>query len=366
MGLGAAIAATGLRGVARAAAGTSIRAAGARKGILAGCAVNVKALRTDPAYKKLLEEQAGIVVAESEFKFGPLRPTPTTFFFEDADFLAAFAHENRMKLRGHNIVWHRQLPVWFESYVTPANAKQVLVEHIERVGGRYKGQIHSWDVVNEAVQVSDGLPGGFRNSPWQKVLGGTGLVPTYIEVAFRTARRVDPKAMLVYNDYGIEGEEEASAKKRAAVLGLLREMQNHGIPLDGLGVQSHISAVGKDGKVPMYGEGLRAMIAEARKMGLKVLVTEMDVNDRYVPAEIGARDSAVAAMYGSYLGTVLEDPAVIAVLTWGITDKYTWLNGEDSRTDGQKERPLPFDAAMQPVAAFAVEVKALEGAPLRG
>jgi endo-1,4-beta-xylanase len=116
----------------------------------------------------------------------------------------------------------------------------------------------------------------------------------------------------------------------------------------------------------MYGEGLRAMIAEARKMGLKVLVTEMDVNDRYVPAEIGARDSAVAAMYGSYLGTVLEDPAVIAVLTWGITDKYTWLNGEDSRTDGQKERPLPFDAAMQPVAAFAVEVKALEVAPLRG
>ncbi len=363
-----AVAAMGLRGMAETKP-VSIRSAGAGRGILAGCAVSVRALRKDPAYKKLLEEQVGIVVAESSFKFGPLRPTPDTFFFDDADFLADFARENRMKLRGHNFVWHRQLPVWFESYVTPKNAKQVLVDHIERVAGRYKGRIHSWDVVNEAVQVSDGLPGGFRNSPWQKVLGGNSAVseyvPEYIEVAFRTARRVDPKAMLVYNDYGIEGEDEGSAKKRAAVLGLLRTMQSQGIPLDGLGVQSHISAVGKDGKVPVYGEGLMAMIAEVRSMGLKVLVTEMDVNDRYVAADVGPRDAAVAAMYGSYLGTVLEDPAVIAVLTWGITDKYTWLNGEDSRTDGEKERPLPFDAEMRPVAAFGAEVRALQGARAR-
>ena len=107
------------------------------------------------------------------------------------------------------------------------------------------------------------------------------------------------------------------------------------------------------------------MIADVRKMGLKVLVTEMDVNDRYVAAEVETRDAAVALMYGSYLGTVLQDPAVIAVLTWGITDKYTWLNGEDSRADGQPERPLPFDAALQPTPAFAAEVRALEGAPAR-
>ena len=361
-----AVAAMGLRGVAQGgAAGVSIRAAGAGRGILAGCAVSVRALRSDAAYKKLLEEQVGIMVAESEFKFGPLRPTPTTFFFDDADYLASFAEANGMKLRGHNFVWHRQLPKWFDGYVTKENAEQVLVQHIEQVGGRYAGKIQSWDVVNEAVQVSDGLPGGFRDSPWQKVLGGTGAVPEYIAVAFRTARRVDPKALLVYNDYGIEGEDDASAKKRAAVMALLREMQRQKIPLDALGVQSHISAVNKDGRVPVYGDGLMRMIAEVRKMGLKVLVTEMDVNDRYVAAEIGARDAAVAQMYGSYLGTVLQDPAVIAVLTWGITDKYTWLNGEDSRTDGQPERPLPFDAAMQPTAAFAAEVRALQGAPAR-
>lgn len=340
-------------------AGASIRSAGAGRGILAGCAVNVHALRTDAAYRKLLQEQVGIVVGESEFKFGPLRPTPTTFFFDNADYLTAFAEANGMKLRGHNFVWHRQLPGWFEGYVTQANAKQVLVEHIERVGGRYAGKMQSWDVVNEAIQVSDGLKGGFRDSPWQKVLGGTGAVPEYIDVAFRTARRVDPRALLVYNDYGIEGEDEGSAKKREAVLGLLRAMQKEGIPVDGLGVQSHLNAANKDGSATVYGKGLMTMIAEARKMGLKVLVTEMDVNDRHLGTAIGPRDAAVAKVYGSYLGMVLHDPAVVAVLTWGITDKYTWLDHEDARADGLPERCLPFDAEMRPVAAFAAEVKAL-------
>ena len=369
MAMGA-VAAMGLRGKAQMGApGVSIRSAGAGRGILAGCAVSVRSLRNDADYKKLLQEQVGIVVAESEFKFGPLRPTPTTFFFDDADYLAAYAEANGMKLRGHNFVWHRQLPKWFESYVTKENAEQVLVNHIEQVGGRYAGKIHSWDVVNEAIQVSDGLLGGFRKSPWQKVLGGTGTVPAYVPeyigVAYRTARRVDPKALLVYNDYGIEGEDDASAKKREAVMGLLREMQRRQVPLDALGVQSHITAVNKDGSVPEYGAGLMKMIAEVRKMGLKVLVTEMDVNDRYVAPAIGPRDAAVAKMYGSYLGTVLRDPAVIAVLTWGITDKYTWLDREDARAGGEPERPLPFDAEMQPVAAFAAEVKALQEARLR-
>ncbi len=165
------------------------------------------------------------------------------------------------------------------------------MNHIERVGGRYAGRMQSWDVVNEAIQVSDGLPGGFRNSPWQKVLGGEGPIPAYIEVAFRTARRVDPKALLVYNDYGIEGEDDASAKKREAVMRLLREMQRRQVPLDALGVQSHLTAVNQDGSVPVYGAGLMKMIAEARAMGLKVMVTELDVNDRYLAPAIGPRDS---------------------------------------------------------------------------
>jgi endo-1,4-beta-xylanase len=357
-----AVAATGVgRGAFAQGGGMSLREAGSTRGLLVGCAVAVWALKRDPAYAELVKAQAGIVVAENDFKFGPMRPSITEFNFKAADELAEFAAANGMKLRGHNFVWHRQLPRWFEAEVTQANAEQVLVEHIEKVGGRYAGRIHSWDVVNEAVQVSDGLPGGMRNSPWQKVLGGEGFgkngdtVPKYIELAFRTARRVDPKALLCYNDYGIEAEDEGSAKKRAAVLGLLRGLKSKGIPLDALGVQSHIAAGGG----AVYGAGLKAMIAEARAMGLKVLVTEMDVNDRALVPEIALRDEAVAKTYESYLKTVVADPAVIAVLTWGITDKYTWLNGEDSRTDKVAERPLPFDAEMRAKPAVGAIRQAL-------
>jgi len=214
--------------------------------------------------------------------------------------------------------------------------------------------------VNEVIEVSDGLAGGLRNSAWQRVL------PGYIDVAFRTARRVDPKALLIVNDYGLERDDEGSAAKRSAVLALLRGMRERGVPVDGLGVQSHIGAADEPGSAMDSGQGLMALIAQVRAMGMKVLITEMDVNDRKVAAAIGPRDAMVARAYGRYLDRVLADPAVIALLTWGITDKYTWLNGEDARADKLPERALPFDAEMQPKAAFAEVIRALQQAPARG
>ena len=169
----------------------------------------------------------------------------------------------------------------------PPNAEQVLVNHIETVAGRYKGRIHSWDVVNEAIQVSDNLPNGMRNSPWQKVL------PNYIDIAFRTARRVDPHAILTYNDYDIEGEDAASTAKRAAVLALVRGMQQRGVPIDAVGIQSHIHA----GPKYTYGPALKQFMADIQKLGLKMMLTEMDVNDRDLPADIPTRDKAVAELY---------------------------------------------------------------------
>jgi endo-1,4-beta-xylanase len=337
------------------AARPALRAAAAPRGLLVGCAVQVARLRDTPDYTALVKQQASILVAEHEFKFGPLRPTPTTFFFDDADFLVRFAQENHMKLRGHNFVWHRALPPWFASYLTPKNAEHLLVNHIETVAGRYKGKIHSWDVVNEAIQISDGQPHGMRNSLWYKAL------PNYIDIAYRTARRADPHAILVYNDYGIEAEDAESAAKRAAVLALVKGMQQRGVPIDAVGVQSHISA----GAGHVYGPGLAAFMRDVEALNLKLLLTEMDVNDRALAPPIPARDAAVAALYASYLKTTLANPAVIALLTWGITDRYTWLDHEGNRKDGLPERCLPFDADLKPVPAFYAERDALQHAPTR-
>jgi endo-1,4-beta-xylanase len=320
-------------------------------GRLYGCAVNVRALATNPDYAQLIRQQCGILVAENEMKWAALRPGPETFRFNEADALVRFAEANRMKVRGHNLAWHRYNPKWFDTTVTAANARQMLVAHIQTVMRHYAGRIHSWDVVNEAIEVKDGRPDGLRNSAWLRLAGDD-----YIELAFRTAREADPKALLTYNDYGIEGESAEAEQKRAAVLGLLRRMRAHGVPIDAVGVQSHIAASGAT-----YGAGLMRFLAAARELGLQVFITEMDVNDRTLAADNPSRDTSVASAYKDYLDLVLGDPAVRAVLTWGITDRYTWLNSEDSRKDGQPERPLLFDSDYKPKSAFFAARGAFDG-----
>lgn len=326
--------------------GESLGAHAAAHGLLYGCAVDMHALKADPAYASLVRDQCRILVAENAMKWGALRPAAETFRFDEADALVAFAAANRMKVRGHNLAWHRGNPKWFDTGLTAANAQKVLVGHIETVMGRYAGRMHSWDVVNEAIDVKDGRPDGMRSTVWLRLAGDD-----YLDLAFRTAREADPKALLTYNDYGIEAETAEAEQKREAVLGMLRRMLDHHVPIDAMGVQSHIAVAAAGGSA--YGAGLMKFISSARELGLQVFVTEMDVNDRAVPVDTKSRDVAVAAAYKQYLDMVLADPAVRAVLTWGITDRYTWLNGEDSRADGQPERPLPFDSVYHATPAFS-------------
>ncbi len=326
---------------------------GAAHGLLYGCAVNMNALGADAAYAALVREQCRIVVAENAMKWGALRPSAEGFNFDQADALVAFAEANRMKIRGHNLVWHQNNPKWLEATATKENARELLVTHIETVAGRYAGRMHSWDVVNEAIRVEDGRADGLRNSVWLRLVG-----EEYIELAFKTAREADPQALLTYNDYGIEPETREGEQKREAVIEMLRRMVARRVPLDAVGVQSHIAAAatvaasGNKSAASQVGAGLMRFIAEVRELGLQMFVTEMDVNDRALAAEIAGRDAAVAAAYRQYLELVLGDPAVRAVLTWGITDRYTWLGHEEGRADGKAERPLPFDAEGKAKAAF--------------
>ena len=326
----------------------SLKAHAAARGLLTGCAVNANLFREDEDFRKLLAEQYNIVVPENCLKWNVLRPTADTYNFADADSLVAFAEDHGMKVRGHNFVWHEALPNWFAATVTKDNAQKFLVDHIQTVGGRYKGKIHSWDVVNEAIWIPDGRSDGLRSStPWFEMLG-----PGYIDLAFKTARQADPTALLTYNDYGIEYDNEEEGKKRTAVLALLRRMKANNVPLDALGIQSHIHAVSKDS----FSKGVRELVDGAQALGLQVFVTELDVNDDVVATDNTAeRDKIVADVYRSYLTTALDGPQVKAVLTWGASDKNTWLNkGTKFRKlhPDRLQRPLPFDPNYAPAPAF--------------
>ncbi len=339
----------GLPGSAFAPSSTSVHGAGslrdhaAAKGLLTGFAVVPSLLRTDAQYKAVAREQASVIVAENAMKWNALRPSATEYRFEDADALLSFAEANRMKMRGHNLLWHRSIPNWFTAMATRENAQHLLEAHIQTVAGRYAGRMHSWDVVNEAIQLSDGRPDGLRDSPWLRLIGDD-----YVEVAFRAARKADPQALLTYNDYGLEAEGAEDEAKRQAILLMLRRMRARRVPLDAVGVQSHISA----GPEAKYGAGLMRFIASVRELDMQVFITEMDVNDRHLDPAIASRDQAVADAYRGYLDLVLSDPAVTAVLIWGVSDGSTWLNHEGSRSDGKPERPLLFDANYKPKYDF--------------
>jgi len=232
--------------------------------------------------------------------------------------------------------------------VTKDNAAKFMVDHIRTVGGRYKGKIHSWDVVNEALLPKDGRPDGLRSSSaWFQLLG-----PSYIDLAFKTAREVDPHALLTYNEYGIEYDTEEENKKRELMFGLLRRMKADGVPVDALGVQSHIHAEGPHD----FTKSWKELSDGARALGLQVFITEMDVNDdKLDTTDQAQRDQQVAEVYRSYLTAALAHPEVKAVLTWGASNRNTWLNYTNKAHKmhpDRLERSLPFDENFLPTPAF--------------
>jgi len=332
----------------------SLKAHALNANLLSGCAVDVHALRSDERYRGLITEQCSIISPENAMKWEALRPAPDVFEFADADYLMDFAEKNDIKLRGHNLVWHRALPKWFADNVFKSNAKQVLTDHINTVAGRYAGRIHSWDVVNEAIDVNDQRLDGLRKTVWLELIG-----EDYIEIAFRAARQADPSALLTYNEYGIEMDNYASDQKRSQVLLLLRRLKARNVPLDAVGIQSHLPAEALE--TSRSYAGVANFIAQVRAMGLQVFITEMDVSDAAIQGDERMRNRAVAATYSDYLHTVLADPAVKAVLTWGISGRHTWLNSEQPRADHSALQPLPFDADYRTLPAFFAMREAYDG-----
>ena len=326
----------------------SLRSVAAEHRLLTGFAIDPKLLQ-DQRYAAVVREQASLIVPENAMKWDALRPARGQYSFEQADALLTFAEQNRIRLRGHTLCWHRSLPSWVEAIDSAQEARRQLTEHIQAVAGRYTGRMHSWDVVNEAIEVKDNRPDGLRNSFWLRMVG-----PDYLEVAFQAARAADPAALLSYNDYGLESETYDAEQKRSAVLLLLRRLKARRVPLDAVGIQCHISAR----PIYSYGPGLQRFMERVREMGLQIFLSEMDVNDRETDRTPGRQDAEVAQTYSRFLAMALEERAVTAVLFWGVDDGQSWLRYENGRDD--QTRPLLFDRNLRPKEAFYAAKAAME------
>jgi endo-1,4-beta-xylanase len=174
-------------------------------------------------------------------------------------------------------------------------------------------------------------------------------------VAYRAAAAADPAAMLVLNEMAIEDGSAEAELKRRALLRLLERERGAGTPIHALGIQSHLDAA----RQPRTNPGLRAFLREVTRMGLPVLITELDVADYACPRDRSERDRAVADVYRAYLGLVLDEAQVLAVTTWGLSDNHTWLSDFRPRPDGAAVRPLPLDRAFRRKPAWHAIAAAL-------
>ncbi len=333
----------------------SLAARARARGLLYGAAVEADRLSSDGAFSAAVARECNILVPEVSMKWAALRPTASSYDFTRGDALAAIARSNGQRLRGHTLVWHQALPAWFATTVDAGNAERFLREHIASVAGHYAGQMHSWDVVNEAIDTSSGRADGLRDTPWLRFLG-----PRHLDLAFTTAATADPAALLTYNEYGLELT--SSAARRQATLGLLTGLKDRGVPVHALGIQGHVGGAAWSQFDPVaFGDFVDRVVT----LGLKVFITELDVRDDHLPGDQTQRDQGVAAIYKAYLETALARPQVTTVLTWGLSDKYTWLASQSPRGDKLPVRPLPLDNAMQRKPAWQAVAEAFQRAVAR-
>lgn len=312
------------------------------RGILYGCAIRSKNL-SDVPFTDAVIRDAAIIVPESEMKWSTVQPEAGRFDFSFADQLAAFSAQNKMKMRGHTLVWHAANPNWLLEALKNAPRERILTDHIEKLVGHYRGRIHSWDVVNEAIEPSDGRADGLRvKSPWYQAFG-----TNYIDLAFHAARKADPDALLCYNDFGVEAAASWHAPRRKAVLQFCEKLLSKGVPLDVVGIQGHLKAYRETFDEDVFSR----FLFDIRSLGLKIMVTEHDVADIGGPFNIFKRDADVARLTRRFLDVVLDCPATIGVLTWGLSDRYSWLSDpvwgkRYCWPDGQLSRGLPLDASL--------------------
>jgi alpha-L-rhamnosidase len=323
---------------------------------------------TDAAGVELVKQHFNSITPENVLKWGPVHPQPEEYNFGPADKYVEFGQRHGMFVVGHTLVWHSQTPKWvFEDGQGQPLTREALLarmrDHIRTVVGRYKGRIHGWDVVNEALNED----GTMRQSPWYRIIG-----EDYVAKAFEYAREADPEAELYYNDYSLENE-----PKRKGAVALVRRLQAAGLKVSGIGTQHHNRLNSPTA------EQIEATIVAFQALGVKVHVTELDVDvlpraQRRASADISERAELTPELnpYTQGLPAEVEEhlarryeeifrvfakhrDAVARVTFWGVTDRVSWLNNFPVR--GRTNYPLLFDRANRPKAAFEAVMKAAQG-----
>jgi len=296
-----------LSGSSQAAAPGSLGALAAAHGKYFGDAVDnvVNQEAADPQYRPIINNEFGSLTPGNGMKWDSTEPNLGQFNFSKGDEIVSIARANGQQVRGHTLVWHQQTPTQVQN-LDPTSLRQAMNNHINTVVTHYRGQLASWDVVNEAFN-DDGT---MRQSFWLQKLGSG-----YIADAFRAARAADPNVKLYYNDFNIEG----LGAKSDAVFNLVRSFQQQGVPIDGVGFQTHLAV-----QFPFPNQ-MQQNLQRFASLGLDVAVTELDVRMQLPPDT--NKVNTQNTYYRNVVNACLAVTRCVGITEWGFTDKYSWIPG---------------------------------------
>lgn len=320
----------------------------------------------EPDAMALVAKQFNSITPENILKWEEVHPLPGQYNFEAADRYVAFGEKHKMHIIGHTLVWWHQTPDWVfqDAAGRPLNREALLErieDHIFTLMGRYRGRIHGWDVVNEAIAAD----GSWRKSKWYDIIG-----EDYVLKAFEFARQSDPDAQLYYNEYDFEFR-----PKCEGVIRLIKSLQAKGVRVDGVGIQGHWFV-----DHPRM-EEVEAYVQALARLGVKLMITEMDIGvlpyypidakivdlssfdaetqKKYNPYPNGLPDTVqkeLAKRYADFFSFFRKHGDKFSRVTfWAVHDGQSWRNYWP--ITGRADYPMLFDRRCKPKPALDAVVK---------
>lgn len=269
-------------------------------------------------------------------------------WYGNYDAILDFAQQHGMAVRGHSLIWEKMTPDWARAEMLDKRDWGTVTRHFATLLPRYSGRIADWIVVNEMIDTEDGEK-GMRRTSFQQAYGDD-----YVATALLTANGLDPRARLMINEYALSYDNPVDEARRNALLKLVENLRKRGIPLHSVGLQGHLELA--KGAIPQ--KRLAQFMSNLADTGVSLAITELDAIEADRHRSIAERDAAVADHIQSFLDVVMEQPAVESIVTWGLSDRHSWLqeNAPDTLAalshapiDGKRlNRGLPFDADMKP------------------
>jgi endo-1,4-beta-xylanase len=273
-------------------------------------------------------------------------PQDGRYDFDTPDALVSFAEANGMSVRGHTLLWEKSTPTWALDAIRQSGDWSPIARHFETVLLRYPNII-DWDVVNEPIDGTQ--PDGLRRDSFYAAFGSV-----YIEQALRLARQLRPTAKLAINEYGLSYDTPYHAARRSALLRLIRKLRERDVPLDCVGLQSHLDL--SAGRLQPH--AIISFLEQIASYGLEIVITELDVKEADRSKPLAVRDARVAQEVSDFLTAALSVRAVTGVITWGLSDRHSWLQDElphgRNAHKAELNRGLPFDSQYRPKPMLGV------------